>query len=118
MTRHVPVVVVGAGPVGATAANLLGRYGVSTLLVDRLDARIVKIIESRAGARARAATCTRPRTTVVEDIHNGLRPWFTEHRCRAVLVRPDRYVAAAGQAADIGPELSRLAARFLPGGQR
>ncbi|HZP52498.1 bifunctional 3-(3-hydroxy-phenyl)propionate/3-hydroxycinnamic acid hydroxylase [Actinocrinis sp.] len=34
-TQHVSVAVVGAGPVGATAANLLGVYGVSTLIVDR-----------------------------------------------------------------------------------
>jgi len=33
-TRY-PIVVVGAGPVGVTAANLLGTYGVPTLLVDR-----------------------------------------------------------------------------------
>jgi 3-(3-hydroxy-phenyl)propionate hydroxylase len=32
---HVPVAVIGAGPVGLTAANLLGTYGVGTLIVDR-----------------------------------------------------------------------------------
>jgi 3-(3-hydroxy-phenyl)propionate hydroxylase len=32
---HVAVAVVGAGPVGATAANLLGLYGVETLIIDR-----------------------------------------------------------------------------------
>jgi 3-(3-hydroxy-phenyl)propionate hydroxylase len=31
----VPVAVIGAGPIGVTAANLLGGYGVTTLLVDR-----------------------------------------------------------------------------------
>ncbi|MGW4215329.1 bifunctional 3-(3-hydroxy-phenyl)propionate/3-hydroxycinnamic acid hydroxylase [Lentzea sp. NPDC004789] len=31
----VPVVIVGAGPVGVTAANLLGGYGVPTLIIDR-----------------------------------------------------------------------------------
>jgi 3-(3-hydroxy-phenyl)propionate hydroxylase len=31
----VPVAIVGAGPVGVTAANLLGLYGVTTLLVDK-----------------------------------------------------------------------------------
>lgn len=35
---HVPVLVVGAGPVGVTIANLLGHYGVPTLLVDRSPA--------------------------------------------------------------------------------
>lgn len=31
----VPVLIVGAGPVGVTMANLLGHYGVQTLLIDR-----------------------------------------------------------------------------------
>lgn len=31
----VPVVIVGAGPIGVTAANLLGLYGVPTLIIDR-----------------------------------------------------------------------------------
>ena len=34
-TRDVSVAVIGAGPVGATAANLLGTYGISTLVIDR-----------------------------------------------------------------------------------
>lgn len=34
-TESVSVAVIGAGPVGATAANLLGTYGVSTLIIDR-----------------------------------------------------------------------------------
>jgi 3-(3-hydroxy-phenyl)propionate hydroxylase len=33
--EHVAVAVVGAGPVGVTAANLLGGYGVQTLVIDR-----------------------------------------------------------------------------------
>lgn len=32
---QVPVLIVGAGPVGVTIANLLGRYGVETLLIDK-----------------------------------------------------------------------------------
>lgn len=32
---QVPVLIVGAGPVGASIANLLGQYGVETLLIDR-----------------------------------------------------------------------------------
>jgi 3-(3-hydroxy-phenyl)propionate hydroxylase len=34
---HVPVVIVGAGPVGVTAATLLGQYGVECLVLDRWD---------------------------------------------------------------------------------
>ncbi len=33
----VPVVIVGAGPVGVTAATLLGKYGVDCLILDRWD---------------------------------------------------------------------------------
>ena len=33
----VPVVIVGAGPVGVTAATLLGQYGVDCLVLDRWD---------------------------------------------------------------------------------
>ena len=35
MTDRVQVAIVGAGPVGVTAANLLGTYGVTTLIIDR-----------------------------------------------------------------------------------
>ncbi|XXY46357.1 bifunctional 3-(3-hydroxy-phenyl)propionate/3-hydroxycinnamic acid hydroxylase [Sorangium sp. So ce269] len=35
MNERVDVVVVGAGPVGMTAANLLGQYGIRTLLLER-----------------------------------------------------------------------------------
>src|SRR6476660_3288463 len=34
---RVPVVIVGAGPVGVTAATLLGQYGVECLVLDRWD---------------------------------------------------------------------------------
>lgn len=45
-----PVLVVGAGPSGLTAANLLGRYGIRTVL-----------------AEAKAAVNRRPRSTFVDD---------------------------------------------------
>ena len=35
MTAYVPAVVLGAGPTGTTAANLLGQYGVRCLVIDR-----------------------------------------------------------------------------------
>ena len=35
MTRHVPVLIVGAGPTGLMTANLLGQAGVETLVIER-----------------------------------------------------------------------------------
>lgn len=35
MPAYVPVVVIGAGPTGTTAANLLGRYGIGCLVLER-----------------------------------------------------------------------------------
>ena len=82
-------------------------------VLHRLDARVVKVIESRAGPRYRSQPCLRPETVIVEDLHNELRAWFDERGRRVVLVRPDRYVAAAGGAHGLGAELTELAAQFL-----
>ena len=35
---QVPVLIVGAGPVGVTMANLLGVQGIETLIIDRSEA--------------------------------------------------------------------------------
>lgn len=40
MTRDVDVLIVGAGPVGLTLANILGQHGVSTAVVDERDTLI------------------------------------------------------------------------------
>jgi 3-(3-hydroxy-phenyl)propionate hydroxylase len=82
-------------------------------VIDRLAGRPVKVIESRAGTRQRTTPCLRGDTFVVEDLHNRLRPWFAADGRRVVLVRPDRYVAAAGDAEGIGPQLTALGVRFL-----
>ena len=36
-TDPLPVIIVGAGPVGLTAATLLGQYGVHCLILDRWE---------------------------------------------------------------------------------
>lgn len=71
MTRRVPVVIVGAGPTGVTAATLLAQYGVDCLLLDRwsgvypqpravhLDDEIYRII-ARLGLADEFAAISRP----------------------------------------------------------
>jgi 3-(3-hydroxy-phenyl)propionate hydroxylase len=67
----IPVVIVGAGPVGVTAATLLGQYGVQCLVLDRwdgvypepravhLDDEVYRIL-ARVGIAEEFATITRP----------------------------------------------------------
>ncbi|MDR3654843.1 MAG: bifunctional 3-(3-hydroxy-phenyl)propionate/3-hydroxycinnamic acid hydroxylase [Mycobacterium sp.] len=68
---HYPVVIVGAGPVGVTAATLLAQYGVKSLTLDRwadvypqpravhLDDEVYRILE-RLGIGAEFAEISRP----------------------------------------------------------
>ena len=69
--RHVPVVIVGAGPTGITAATLLAKYGVKCLVLDRwrgvypqpravhLDDEIYRVI-ARLGIADEFAAISRP----------------------------------------------------------
>src|SRR6476619_282548 len=70
-TATVPVVIIGAGPTGLTAATLLGQYGVECLVLDRwesiypqpravhLDDEIYRIL-ARMGLREEFAAISRP----------------------------------------------------------
>ena len=70
-TGPIPVVIVGAGPVGVTAATLLGQYGVQCLVLDRwdgvypqpravhLDDEIYRVL-ARIGIAEQFAAVTRP----------------------------------------------------------
>ncbi|WKU47798.1 bifunctional 3-(3-hydroxy-phenyl)propionate/3-hydroxycinnamic acid hydroxylase [Streptomyces sp. VNUA116] len=67
----VPVVIIGAGPTGLTAATLLGQYGIETLVLDRwesvyplpravhLDDEIYRLL-ARLGVAEEFATISRP----------------------------------------------------------
>jgi 2-polyprenyl-6-methoxyphenol hydroxylase-like FAD-dependent oxidoreductase len=69
--RHVPVVIVGAGPTGMAAATLLAQYGVDNLILDRwpavypqpravhLDDEIYRVI-ARLGIAEEFASISRP----------------------------------------------------------
>lgn len=70
-TRRIPVVIVGAGPTGVTAATLLAQYGIETLVLERwagvypqpravhLDDEVFRIIE-RLGIAGEFAQISRP----------------------------------------------------------
>jgi 3-(3-hydroxy-phenyl)propionate hydroxylase len=77
--------------------------------VDRFHPRVIKVVESRAGARHHERPCVHPESLVVEDVDNELRTWFQARGRTVVLVRPDRYVAALTTANDFGPTLTLLA---------
>lgn len=69
--RHIPVLIVGAGPTGATAATLLAQYGINSLVLDRwqgvypqpravhLDDEIYRLI-ARLGLADQFAAISRP----------------------------------------------------------
>ncbi|WP_448854354.1 FAD-dependent monooxygenase [Corynebacterium frankenforstense] len=50
-----------------------------------------------------------------EDLGDGgaLHAWFAEHRVGAVLLRPDRYIAAAGTVADMYRVVGEISARYF-----
>jgi 3-(3-hydroxy-phenyl)propionate hydroxylase len=80
--------------VGFECDPLSGLDETSLRALDRLDVRVIKIVESRAGEIPHRQPNTRPDTVVIEDADNELRSWFQLTGRNVVLVRPDRYVAA------------------------
>jgi 3-(3-hydroxy-phenyl)propionate hydroxylase len=112
-TRRVPVVIVGAGPTGVTAATLLAQYGVECLVLDRwpgvyaqpravhLDDEIYRII-GRLGIADEFAVMSRPTL--------GLRLLDNRFRTLAEFNRdPERSVHGYPQANMFGqPELEAL----------
>ncbi|MGI9416041.1 MAG: bifunctional 3-(3-hydroxy-phenyl)propionate/3-hydroxycinnamic acid hydroxylase [Hyphomicrobiales bacterium] len=91
MTRHVPVVVVGAGPTGLMTANLLGMDGVETLVIER-NASTVE--EPRAVSIDDEALRTIQAAGLIDDVIDDLMLDYGSHyftpggRCFA-RVEPD-----------------------------
>ena len=95
MSTPVPVVIVGAGPTGLTAATLLGQYGVECLVLDRwesvypqpravhLDDEVYRIL-ARIGVREEFAAISRPchGLRLLEPRHAGAGRVPPRHRHR------------------------------------
>src|SRR6185503_6858999 len=92
--------------IGFECDPLAGLTSTELAAVRCLRPRVVKVVESRAGARHHELPRAVGEALVVEDVHNELRPWFEARGRNAVLVRPDRYVAAMSTAAEFGPALT------------
>ncbi|MEU5328924.1 bifunctional 3-(3-hydroxy-phenyl)propionate/3-hydroxycinnamic acid hydroxylase MhpA [Streptomyces parvus] len=110
--RTVPVVIVGAGPVGVTAALLLARRGVRSILLERhrdiyplpravaMDDEVRRILQA-AGVHEEFAAVSRP--------GRGLRLLNAEHRVMAEFPREDRGIHGYPQATFFDqPDLERL----------
>jgi 3-(3-hydroxy-phenyl)propionate hydroxylase len=109
----VPVVIVGAGPVGVTAATLLGQYGVACLVLDRwdgvypqpravhLDDEVYRVLV-RLGIADQFATVSRPT--------RGLQLIDRNHRVFAVLDRAGEHGRHGHPQANLfdQPELEQL----------
>ncbi|HZR50550.1 MAG TPA: bifunctional 3-(3-hydroxy-phenyl)propionate/3-hydroxycinnamic acid hydroxylase [Streptosporangiaceae bacterium] len=93
--------VVGYGCDPLARADTAGRA-----LVERLGARVVTILESRADDARRAST--RPGLCVIEDADNILRGWFAARSRDVAVLRPDRYVAALTTQRELSQALTNL----------
>lgn len=96
MIRHVPAVVVGAGPTGITAATLLAKYGVPSLVLERwpgvypqpravhLDDEIYRLL-SRLGIAEEFAAISRPTLGLrLLDNHFNVLAEFHRDKARSV----------------------------------
>lgn len=82
--------------------------------LDQLGCTVVAATRSKSlqGMQLRAAA--RVGVTLVEDFENALHVWFSRSGADWVLIRPDRYVATLGQAAELDDRLALFASTFLP----
>ncbi|HEX5304203.1 MAG TPA: bifunctional 3-(3-hydroxy-phenyl)propionate/3-hydroxycinnamic acid hydroxylase [Streptosporangiaceae bacterium] len=72
----------------------------------RLGASLIKVTDSRAGRGRQPAV--HPGTQVIEDFEGHLREWFTQHKTRFAVIRPDRYVAAHADETSLGAAVTQL----------
>lgn len=98
---------------GNDPARLLGPDDLA--LVERLGIRLVSFVPETQRGWAEERFAGSP-TTVVGDVTGRLKEWFDTRGCGVVLLRPDRFVAAAclGQQAPQTLRATLTAAAYLP----
>jgi len=79
-----------------------------------LGARALMVVRARSGAAPGQPITAGATTTVVQDLENALSGWFQRSGATLLLLRPDRYVAALGNAQDFAAQCEDLLARFGP----
>jgi 3-(3-hydroxy-phenyl)propionate hydroxylase len=72
----------------------------------RMGVTFYKVVGACPSAQRRVVSFDE--TLVLEDIDNDLRQWFEGNGMDYVLLRPDRYVAAAATEHDLGEQVQRL----------
>ncbi|MBT2792096.1 bifunctional 3-(3-hydroxy-phenyl)propionate/3-hydroxycinnamic acid hydroxylase [Paraburkholderia strydomiana] len=78
-----------------------------------LGARFVQVNRSRSGHSRERRLSGMTSTACVEDIDNGMADWFDQYPAPIVIVRPDRYVAAQIDSANIA-EVTKQFRAFAP----
>lgn len=76
--------------------------------------RFVGVRARSSANEVKTATQSGDAAKVVQDMTNSLHFWFHNNQVDWVLIRPDRFVAAAGSAADATKQLQRFCQKILP----
>lgn len=80
----------------------------------RLDCRHFVANLARSGPAVGERFKVPAGASLLEDAENELNRWFAQANVQWVLIRPDRYVAAAGRQSDGAIALGRFIERFVP----
>ncbi|MEM8647275.1 MAG: FAD-dependent monooxygenase, partial [Pseudomonadota bacterium] len=109
-TLDVPVLIVGAGPTGLLAANLLGTYGVETLVVERNESvsdHPKAILLDDEGLRALQAAGLAAEVAAKVIAGYGARYYAPDGTCFAKVEAPITEHGYARRNAFLQPELER-----------
>jgi 3-(3-hydroxy-phenyl)propionate hydroxylase len=116
LPSEVPVLVVGSGPTGLLAANLLGTYGIETLLVERnaTTSSLPKaILLDDEGLRALQAVALADEVSAHVIQGYGARYYSPDGQCFATVEAPVTEHGFHRRNAFLQPDLERIMARGL-----